>query len=229
MTEQDEFGWIASRNLTAEFAPNRTARARDKNAFAFESLPHFFIIHADGIAAQQIGDVHFAQTTHIHFAADQFIKSRHRARWNPLYAANVIDHPHDSPRRGGNGDDDFVNLLAVQNAGEFINFADDRHAVNFVTLFGGVVVEEANGDEINQRGFLQLAHNQRARVSRADNQCAFRFSVAMLRGLLRENPQRKARAADEDERKQPVNAQRGARHSGADKSRANQKNHHARS
>ena len=144
MTEQDKFSGSASRNLTAEFASDGTARACDKYALAFESLPHFFIVHADMVAAQEVGDVHFAQTVDADLAAEQFVNPRHGARRDSFLAAGVIDQANDIPRRGGNGDDDFVHLLVVENVCKFVYFANDRDAINLVILFGRVIIEKAN-------------------------------------------------------------------------------------
>ncbi len=115
VTEQDKFGGIASRNLTTEFAPDGTACPCDQNPLAFERLPHLFIIHADMVAAQEVGDIHFAQTVDTDLAAEQFINARHGARRDAFEAADIVDQANNIARRRRNGDDDFVHMLVIKD------------------------------------------------------------------------------------------------------------------
>ncbi len=175
MTQQDEFGGIAPRNLTAEFAPDGAASPRDQNPFAFERLPHFFVIHADVVTAQQVGNIHFTQTIDTDLAAKQFINPRHGARRNIFFAAFVIDKTNDISRRGRNGNDNFVHLLVVEDVGKFVHFSNHRDAINLVILFGRVIVEKTDWGEIELGRSLQFADDQRTRVACADDESAFGF------------------------------------------------------
>ncbi|NOH03831.1 MAG: hypothetical protein HND47_18640 [Chloroflexi bacterium] len=131
------------------------------------------------------------------------------------------------PGRGRDGDDDLVHLFGVERFFELVNFADDRDAIDLVILLGGVVIQKADGNEIELRSLLQLADDERARVARAEDEGVAGLAVGLHRRLLGKDPQNKARSADEDERDEPVNAESGARHARLDEVEADQHEHHA--
>ena len=142
-------------------------------------------------------------------------------------AAYLRDHPHHAPRRAGDGNDDFIHAAGIENAPQIFEFANHRHAVNFVSLLLGVVIQKAKGENVQLARLLHFPRDQRARVPRADNQHPPRFFLIAQRRLLRQNPHGEARPADKNERKQPVNAQRGTRHPRLHRAEGEEREHHA--
>jgi hypothetical protein len=190
VTQQHEFGGVAPRDLAAEFASDRTARACDQYAPAPERRADRLIIDPHRLAAQEVGDVHFTQAGNVDLAADQFVDARHGARGDALLAADIVDHADESSRCGGNGNDDLVNAVLVDGGGEVVHPADHGHAVDDMPLFGGVVVEKADRGQVQLGGSLKFTHDQRTRVARADDEGALGLSVcACSDGLFREDAQ----------------------------------------
>src|SRR6185503_5217910 len=93
MTKQYKLSWVATRNLAAQLTSDGTPCTCDKNAFSFERHANCLIVDVYMLAAQKVGNIHFAQTIDANPATDQFIDPRHGARCDSPGATDVIDLP----------------------------------------------------------------------------------------------------------------------------------------
>ena len=85
------------------------------------------------------------------------------------------------PGRGGNGNDYFINLFGFESFFKLVDLSNDRHTINVVILFCGIIVEKTNRDEIELRCLLQLTHHQRASIACTEDESMASLGVG-LRG-----------------------------------------------
>ncbi len=100
------------------------------------------------------------------------------------------------PRRGRNGDNNFVHLFGIKRLCKLVDLANDGHAVNVVILFGGVIVEKTNGNEIELGGLLQFTHDECTRVACTEDEGLASLGVGLRRRLFSKDAQNKTRATD---------------------------------
>ena len=75
VTKQDKFGWVPARELTAEFTANRTTCASDENSLTAQCCANETVVNFGRVAAQEVGDIHFAQAVDADLTADEFVKA----------------------------------------------------------------------------------------------------------------------------------------------------------
>src|SRR5215213_6401954 len=99
MTQQDQFGWVATGDLAAKLTPDGAPCARNQNPFSGKCGTDGFVIDAHRLAAQEVVNVHFAQTVDTHPATNEFVYAGNGARGNAFYSAYIVNHAHERARR----------------------------------------------------------------------------------------------------------------------------------
>src|SRR5687767_3817248 len=94
MTQQNKLRGITARNLPAQLTSDGASGTSDKHTFSFKRRTDCLIVDMYMLAAQKVGDIHFAQTVDAHPAADQFINTRHCAGCDSPGTADIVNLSH---------------------------------------------------------------------------------------------------------------------------------------
>jgi hypothetical protein len=170
VSEQIQFGRLPACHLAADFAADGAARTRNQNALAAQDGGNHILADAGWLAAQQVGDFHFAQAADADLATQQFIDARHDAEWHALEAADVGQRAQHPPRRRRDGYDDFIHLARIEDRRQVGQRAHDGHAMYLVAALGRVVIQKANQRQVHLSVFLQFTGHQGARTACAHHQ-----------------------------------------------------------
>ena len=98
----------------------------------------------DMFTAQQIGNIHLAQTADIYLTSDQFVNARHGTGYNTLDTTDIIHHAHQLSRRRGDGNDHFIDMMQVNRGRQIVDCTNYSYAMNRMFLFGRVIIEKTN-------------------------------------------------------------------------------------
>jgi len=170
MPHQNQHGWAPACYLAAKFTSDRATAARDQHNSPVKGLPHQLFFKLSGLAAEQVSNVHFAQTIDADFATQEFVDARDGAEWDPATTASIGNQTHHAPGRRRNGNDHLIHAPALKRFGKIFQGANDGNAVNLLAQLGGVIIEEADRFQVELRVFLKFADHQRASIASANNQ-----------------------------------------------------------
>ena len=90
-------------------------------------------------------------------------------------------------------------MLGVKRVLQLAYGANNWNSIDLLFLFGGIIVQEGYGCQVQLRGSLQLAGNKRTCVTSPHYQGGMWLPITRGRRLLRQDAQSKARPTDQDQ------------------------------
>src|SRR5438874_7876245 len=132
-------------DLPSELGPNRTSGAADKHAFPADEAADGFSLQADWHALKQVLDRHRPDLTDRDFAVKNPSKIRQCLDWNLERLECSNDLTDGRGARPRHRDENRIRRLSSHDPGEFLARSEYLHAVNAVSNFGSVIVDEPNG------------------------------------------------------------------------------------
>ena len=143
-------------HLAAELTADGTAAARDQHDFVMQVLGNLGVVQLNFVAGEEVCRVQFAETCGHRVAV-------------LVHGLGVTDHPHAAVGgiaqiddfaqtvafHGGDGDDDFHNVVLAHQLGNIGNRTPHRHTLHAQVFFGQVVVHYA--DRVAEALVLVLA------------------------------------------------------------------------
>lgn len=213
--EQDEARGGEGNQLTDDFAPDGAARAGDEDGSAPDVPGDLVEFEPDGLAVQQVLDLHVADTGDAHAAGEHLPDARDDTRRNVELCGPLDDGADDVPLRGGDGDQDFVDFELEDGVGECADGAEDGRPDVGEPYFSPVVVEEGDGVHLSLRVTEHLAGDHGSGIPRADDQDALFFLRALSADwadvILKEEARRQADAPPEEKGQQRVDERDASR------------------
>ena len=171
-SEQDEARRGEGDELTDDFRPDGAARAGDEDGSAPDVPGDLVEFEPDGLAVQQVLDLHVADAGDAHPAGEHLPDARDDAGGDVELRRPVDDGADDVPLRGGDGDQNFVDPEFPDGIGKPLHGAEDGRADEGESLLSGVVVEEGDGSHPGLGMAEHLAGDHGSGVPRADDQDA---------------------------------------------------------
>lgn len=144
MVQQDEVGGFLRLDLAAEFAAYRAAGARDQDRLARDAFGEQVAPWRNGLAAQQVLDLDFADGAFQHLAFHHFRHGGQGADGNAQAGQAADDGAPAFGRCRGNGQDDLLDLVLAHDVVEPAHRIDAQ-AAHVPVGQPFVVVEEADG------------------------------------------------------------------------------------
>src|SRR5690606_24972341 len=182
VTHQDQLGGALPQELAAKLAADGAAATGDENAAVTDQLLDGSRIGVDGVAPQEVFDVHVAQLLDANRAVEQFVDAGDDLGFDAGRLADVEDFPDLLAGRRGHGDDDQIDVEIAHGRGDGLATAQDGHAVDPDVVLGRVVVDVANHVKAKLRIILRLTHDHRSRIAGAGDQDS--LSRASIAGLF---------------------------------------------
>ena len=136
---------LVAHDLAAKLAADGTAAAGDQHDFVVQIFRDLGVVQLNFIAGKKVRRVQFAEARRQRIAA--FV---HRVGiGNHTHAAmggiaKVDDFPHTIAVNGGDGDNNFHNMVLAHQLRNVRDGAAHRHALHAQTLFGQIIVNDAD-------------------------------------------------------------------------------------
>ena len=182
-------------NLPAEFRADGAARSCHSDTASCDQFLYRCRIKAYGSALQQVFEGEVPDLAHGDFAVQNVAEIWKRCDWNFEW----LQGRHDFPEllRGGprHGDKHFVNLHPVHDGAQVLSCSQHRNAVDPVTHFIRIVVDESDGVHLIKRIVPHVPDNHLARVAGPVDENSFFPGIG---ADLPPDPAREPDAGDED-------------------------------
>ena len=206
LVDEDQPRGACSGRLAAELGPDRAARARDENGLAAQVLGDRLEVDLDGLAAEDVLDLHGADLRReVRVAGDQVVEAGQRLHGNPRVAC-VLDHllAHFAGG-GGDRDQELVRLVVPEDVRQLVGRPEHADTVEPEVLLARIVVDDSDRRVAERARLLHLADHELSRVPGADDHDLLAAGdEARGAGSLEDRPSQQARARDEREQEQPV-------------------------
>ena len=154
-------------DLATELGADRPAAARHEDRLVAQGAADLVQVHAPGVAAQQVFDIHRAQGREGGLAVQQLEGAGDHADLAALLvgglAADVEDLAAVVSRGRGDGEGDQVDAVLLGRAGDLVAAAHDGDRLQVAARLGRVVVDRADGGHAQHAARQHLAHELPAR------------------------------------------------------------------
>ena len=204
VSEQHEVARSELRQLAGQLAPDGAACARDQHRSAGHDGAHRCEVGADGLAAEQVLNLHLAQVRQADAARQDLEQGRDRAGGDAGVQRGAHHAPYDAAGGSGDRDDDLVHAVLANESGNPRERPEHRDVVQAGIPLARVVVHEPHGCEAELRVGAQLAQNHFAGgTCPCDQRASCR---SRLRGALQrsESADEEARRGDDHDGKERV-------------------------
>ena len=138
---EQEFLWAEGQDLPAKFAADAAACASDHDGAPAQAAPHASHFDLHRRAPEQVLNLDGAKHGDADPARGQLIERRHGAARQARLLNQVHDFARPFRRRGGHGDDQFIETQAVAQLGDALRVADHGDAVDARARVAEVVEE----------------------------------------------------------------------------------------
>ena len=158
-------------DLPAQLGADRARRAGDRHHAATQRLAHLPGVYAGGLTTKQVLHIDASQVTQAHGALGDDDLG-HDAGLYVGIGRGVEHSSHGLGRSGRQRDDDLLDLVAFDRDGKLGGGAEHGNAADGAAVQRRVVVQEADHGQAEVRAIEDLAQQQRARASGAQDQDA---------------------------------------------------------
>ena len=173
VTQQNQSSRGKSRELTAELASNRSARAGDENRFTRRQLSNCCKVCFYCIATEEILNLDFAKSGSVSLSRNNFGETWNRARRNAARESRTNNLSNDCARRGRHRDDDFGNTVSLDNLRYVRERSEDWKPRKHVPVFRSIAVDEPDGLEPKLGCREQFLHDELSGIAGTGDQNAF--------------------------------------------------------
>ena len=212
LVQDHEFLRLERHDLAAQFRTDRAPAARHQDDLVRQEVPDVLDVEADGLAAEDVVDVHLAQARHVRPPADEVGDARHDAEDEFVALRDLDDPPQFRPRRLRNRDDQFFGLLPLRDLGQLVDASQHRHAVDPASALLRILVHEPHDVVPLNRQAIQFPQHALARVARADDQRPRQARRTHRPRTLPHHPHHEPQAAHQRDRRRPVDDQNRVAH-----------------
>ena len=227
--ENDQALRMVVRHLTAELAADGSAAARHENGLAVQEIKDLIHVDLDRIAAEKVLDGNLFKIRYGDIAVDELVHAGQVFELAPGFLAYGKDVPALRHARGGNGEENFLNVVFFRCLENVLAAADYGHAVDVAALLVLVVVDDAYNTVTDLHCAVDVAYDHLTGRTGADDHdvgtLSLRLTDARLRLDHKDEAVRKTRAENEAELDDRADDVVGDRHS-AHRERVEQKPHH---
>ena len=180
--EDDDARGRHAAQLPAELAADGAAAARDQHALAGDVAGHGAGVQDDLLAAQKVGHVHVAQPHVAYLVERELAYVGQRAQLALGLRALAVDALALLERGRGDGHDDLLDVVAINQLHDVVRGAGHLHAVDTAAALRGVVVSGHDGHAGHERVLRgHAADGERARLPRAHDERARPVTGALCR------------------------------------------------
>jgi len=161
---------IEGEDLPDDLAADGSPRAGDEDHSAGDVPGDLVKVQPDGFAVEEVFHLHVPDAGDGDLAREDFPYSGDDPRRYFGLPGRFEDGPDGVAHDGGDGDEDFVHRLAPGDGGEAFHRTEDGVAHEGGVLLGGIIVEEAHGDEAGLGVAEHLPDDHGAGVPGADDE-----------------------------------------------------------
>src|SRR5439155_8331443 len=170
VAKQDQVLRLERDQLTTELGADRSARSGHEDRATGSQTTHRVQVSLDGISAQQVFDLDFAERSHAHATAKNLEEPRYRAGAKTGLVRGAHHLAHHGAGRAWHRDDQLLNMFSVGDLTDLLERSHHLQVAEAQAELGVIVVDEPDGRQSELRVRVNFFDDHLARGARAGNQ-----------------------------------------------------------